>query len=401
MASVCIYFQLHKPYRLRRYSVFDTDRAYFDRDRDAQLIQQTAESGYLPATKLLLEMVRQNEGQFRFAYSITGTAIEHFKNYCPEMIGLLEKLAETGCVEFLGETYYHSLTFLYSRDEFKAQVDLHADLMKNLFGVTPRVFRNTELIYSNELATHIRNMGHHQGILAEGADHVLGYRSPNYLYTAPGVPEIKLLLKNYRLSDDISLRFSNERWNEWPLTADKFSRWINQINGDGYVCNLFIEYETLGYYHANETGIFEFLAALPKAVLDAGENDFKTPSQCIQSYDPIGEYDAPHLVSWADTERDLSPWLGNAMQSNALHELYKSEAAVKKTNDDALYTDWRRLTASDHFYFMSTKYFTDGIAHKYFNPYESPYDAYINFMNVLDNIRTRVVDHKQELQPSH
>ena len=400
MASVCIYFQIHKPCRLRRYSVFDTEPAYFDRDRDATLIGETAEVCYLPATKLLLEMVERHEGRFRFAYSITGTAIEHFKNHCPEMIDLLKKLAATGCVEFLGETYHHSLTFLYSRDEFKAQIDLHTELMQDLLGVTPRVFRNTELIYSNELASYIRGLGRYHGVIAEGADQILGYRSPNYLYTAPGVAEIKLLLKNYRLSNDLSLRFSNEQWNEWPLTADKFAKWINQINGDGHVCNLFTEYETIGYYHTAETGIFDFLAALPQAVFAAGDNDFKTPSQCVESYEPVGEYNAPHTVSWADTERDLSPWLGNAMQSNALHELYKLEAAIKKTGDEELLADWRRLTASDHFYFMSTKYFTDGITHKYFNPYESPYDAYINFMNVLDNLRSRTEPSVATKQPA-
>jgi len=390
MASVCIYFQVHQPPRLRRYSVFDTEPTYFDHDRDQRIINQLAQDGYLPATQRLLDMVIKHDGRFRVAFSLSGCVVEQFQQHCPRMITLLQKLAQTGHVEFLNETYHHSLTFLYSRDEFKAQLRLHAKLMQDLFGQTPRVLRNTELIYNNEMATYVRSLGQHHGIIVEGADPILGDRSPNYLYQAPGVPDIALLLKNYRLSDDIAMRFSNKKWAEYPLTVDKFARWVNQINGDGFVCNLFMEYETLGVYQTAETGIFDFFAALPDAVLNAGDNDFKTPSQCIESYKPAGEYDVPHMISWADHERDLSAWLGNAMQSNALHELYKLEAPVKATGDEPLLDDWRKLTASDHFYYMSTKYFTDDQIHKLFNPYESPYDAYINFMNILDNLRSRV-----------
>lgn len=390
MASVCIYFQVHQPYRLRRYSVFDTEPTYFDHERDAHVIGDIARDCYLPASRLLLDLIKRHKGQFRFAFSLTGTAVEQLQRYCPEVVSLLKQMAATGCVEFLGETYHHSLTFLYSRDEFDAQIHQHARLMKELFGQTPGVFRNTELIYSNELAAGIGRGGPYHGILAEGADHVLGQRSPNHIYRAPGVPPVKLLLKNHELSDDIELRFSNERWTEYPLTADKFARWIDAINGDGCVCNLFMEYEVLGVLQRAETDIFDFLDALPDRVLQIGANDFKTPSQCLEAYESLEEYDVPHTISWADPERDLSAWVGNAMQSNALHELYKLEAPIKRSRDLQLLTDWRRLTASDHFYYMSTKYFSHGDAHKSFNPYESPYDGYINFMNVLDNLHTRL-----------
>ena len=390
MASVCFYFQVHQPRRLRRYSVFDNDPTYFDDYHNEQILLKVANKCYLPATRLILDRIRRHEGRFRAAYSVTGCVIEQFRRYCPEMIDLLRQLAETGCVEFLCETSHHSLSFLYSRDEFKAQIDLHTALMQDLFGQTPQVFRNTELIYSNDLASFIGGLGRFRGILVEGADHILGYRSPNYLYRAPGEQDLRLLLKNYRLSDDIAFRFSDKGWSEWPLTAEKFTDWVHQINGDGYVCNLFLDYETFGEHQWEDTGIFQFLEALPQYVLDTGANDFKTPSECLESFDAVGDYDVPHMISWADTERDLSAWLGNAMQSNALHEMYRIESEVKETGDPELLHDWRRLQSSDHFYYMCVKYFADGDVHKYFNPYESPYDSYINFVNVLDHLRLRV-----------
>ncbi len=390
MASVCFYFQVHQPNRLRRYSVFDSDPNYFDDYHNSQILAKVASKCYLPATKLIYDLIQRHEGRFRVAYSLTGCVVEQCKRYCPEMIGLLEKLAATGCVEFLGETYYHSLTFLYSREEFREQVVLHSQLMNDLFGQTPRVFRNTELIYNNDLASFIAGMNCYRGVLAEGADHILGYRSPNYIYTPPGCPSLGLLLKNYRLSDDIAFRFSNKGWDEWPLTAEKFAKWVHQINGDGYVCNLFMDYETFGEHQWEDTGIFDFLGALPGQILATGANDFKTPSECFDAFDSVGEYDVPNMISWADTERDLSAWLGNAMQSNALHEIFKLERPIKQLHDEKILADWRKLTTSDHFYYMCTKYFADGDVHKYFNPYESPYDSYINFMNALDNVRSRI-----------
>ncbi len=389
MASVCFYFQVHQPYRLRRYSVFDTDRHYFDDHKNAEICRKVATKCYLPATRTLLDTIREHDGRFRIAFSITGVALEQFERSVPEVMDQLIALARTGCVEFLSETYHHSLSFLYSRDEFRAQVDLHREKIKSLFGQEPRVFRNTELIYNNDLAHFVSHMGY-DAILAEGADRVLGFRSPNFVYKPPHTDNIKLLLKNYRLSDDIAFRFSNRSWEQWPLTADKFATWVNQINGNGYVCNLFMDYETFGEHQWADTGIFDFLRHMPGAIMRAGNNDFLTPSQVIDAHQPVGEIDVPHMTSWADTERDLSAWLGNAMQSNALHELYKLESKLKEKSDADLLDDWRRITTSDHFYYMCTKFWSDGDVHRYFSPYESPYDSYINFMNVLDNIQSRV-----------
>ncbi|HSZ57351.1 MAG TPA: glycoside hydrolase family 57 protein [Tepidisphaeraceae bacterium] len=390
MASVCFYFQVHQPFRLRRYSVFDTDRNYFDEFKNTEICRKVAERCYLPANQVLLDAIRTHEGRFRIAYSMSGVAIEQLQLHAPEVIDSFHELNSTGCVEFLDETYYHSLAFLYSREEFRAQVEKHRRLMKKLFNQEPRVFRNTELIYNNDLAHFVSHMGY-DAILAEGADQVLGARGPNYVYRPPHAPRLKLLLKNYRLSDDIAFRFSNRAWEQWPLTAEKFAQWVNQINGNGFLCNLFMDYETFGEHQWAETGIFDFLKHLPGEIMRAShDNHFLTPSQVIDTYEPAGEIDVPHMISWADTERDLSAWLGNAMQSNALHELYKLEGALKEKGDETLLADWRKITTSDHFYYMCTKYWSDGDVHKYFSPYESPYDSYINFMNVLDNIQTRL-----------
>ncbi len=389
MASVCFYFQVHQPFRLRRFSIFDRGADYFDNPVNQELLRKVGTRCYLPANAVLAELIDRYPGQFKVAFSLSGLVIEQFQRFMPEVLESFHKLAETGAVEFLAETYYHSLAFLYSRQEFIEQTELHRQLMRRLFGQTPRVFRNTELIYNNALAAAVAELGY-RTVLCEGADHLLGYRSPTFLYHPPGLPDVKLLLKNYRLSDDIAFRFSNRNWPEYPLTADKFARWIGQVNGNGYVVNLFLDYETFGEHQWAETGIFDFLRCLPEAVFKLPDIDFKTPGECAESYETSGEYDVPHMISWADAERDLSAWLGNAMQSNALHELYRLEPLVKKRGDEALLHDWRRLQTSDHFYYMSTKHWADGDVHKYFNPYDSPYDAFINFMNVLDNLRTRL-----------
>jgi alpha-amylase len=389
MASVCFYFQLHQPMRLRRYSVFDTDSNYFDNYRNAELLRKIADRCYLPVTEMLGELVAKLDGRFRFSLSVTGLLIDQMRDSCPELIDRLAALAESGCVEFCNETYHHSLAFLYSREEFAAQVDLHAAAIKELFGQTPKVFRNTELIYNNDLAHYIDSMGRFDGVLSEGADQALEGRSPTVVYTPPHTQRLKLLLKHYRMSDDIAFRFSNRDWPEWPLTAEKYAEWVARIRGTGDVCNLFMDIETFGEHQWAETGILEFLQALPAAILKHEDMDFATLSEAMDKYKARDTFDVPHMISWADSERDLSAWLGNAMQSNALHELYKLEGPIKALGDEQLLQDWRRLTASDHFYYMCTKYYADGEVHKYFNPYESPYDGYINFMNVLDNLRTR------------
>ena len=389
MASIVFYFQVHQPYRLRRYSVFDNDPYYFDEYKNAEICRKVARKCYLPANQLILDLVRRHHGRFRVSYSITGITIDQFASYCPEVLESFRQLAQTGCVDFLAETFYHSLAFLYSRDEFREQVAAHRAKMNEVFGRQPTVFRNTELIYNNDLAHYVETQGY-KGILGEGADHVLGYRSPNFAYRPHGADHIRLLLKNYRLSDDIAFRFSNRQWNEWPLTAEKFTGWVNQVNGNGHIVNLFMDYETLGEHQWEDTGIFNFMQKLPELVLQHPDNNFLTVSEAVDTYPPSGSIDVPHMVSWADVERDLSAWLGNAMQSNALQEVYRLEKRIKDKGDPQLIHDWRRLQTSDHFYYMCTKWFADGDVHKYFNPYESPYDSYINFMNVLDNLRWRL-----------
>jgi len=389
MPSVCFYFQVHQPVRLRHYTVFDKNDKYFDDNKNGSICRKVANKCYLPANRLLLDLIRRFDGRFRIAYSVTGLLLEQLERYSPEVLSTFDALAETGCVEFLAETYYHSLSFLYSRNEFAEQINKHVEAINYFFGQRPRIFRNTELIYNNDLAGLIESMGRFDAIITEGADHILGYRSPNFVYQPKGCNHLKLLLKNYSLSDDIAFRFSNRDWPQWPLTADKFARWVSNVNGNGNVVNLFMDYETFGEHQWEDTGIFDFMRHLPEEVLRHPDNDFKTPSEVVQSYGSADTVDVPHIISWADTERDLSAWLGNAMQSNAIHELYRIEKKIKDTKDENIIGDWRKLQTSDHFYYMCTKYFADGDVHKYFNPYDSPYDSYINFMNVLDHLHKR------------
>ncbi|MEJ2701093.1 MAG: glycoside hydrolase family 57 protein [Sedimentisphaerales bacterium] len=389
MASVCFYFQVHQPYRLRHYTLFDAGTDYFDDAKNAEVCRKVARKCYLPANQLLLELIEKHQGEFRVAFGVTGTVLEQFEQYAPAVLDSFQRLADTDCVEFLSETYYHSLSFLYSQNEFIEQIDAHRQKIQDLFGQTPRVFRNTELVYSNTLAEIIEQIGGFDAVITEGADHILESRSPNFVYRPPNSTELKLLLKNYHLSDDIAFRFSNRDWSEWPLKADKFSSWVNAVNGNGHVVNLFIDYETFGEHQWQDTGVFEFMRHLPQEILRHPDNNFKTPSQVVNSYDAVDVVDVPNLISWADTERDLSAWLGNPMQQNAIAELYGLERTVKQLGDTDLLTAWRRLQVSDHFYYMCTKYFADGDVHKYFNPYDTPYDSFINFMNVLDNLKLR------------
>ncbi|KKL64413.1 hypothetical protein LCGC14_2165300 [marine sediment metagenome] len=389
MASVVLYFQVHQPFRLRRYSIFDSGTNYFDEHVNDEICRKVAAKCYLPTNAVIADLIRMHEGRFKVSYSITGMAIEQFRLYAPEVLESFQHLAGTGCVEFIAETYYHSLSFLYRRDEFVEQVRQHRQLIEEVFGQSPRVFRNTELTYNNDVAQVAEEMGF-DAVLTEGADHILGYRSPNFLYNPPNCKDLRLLLKNYRLSDDIAFRFGDRRWSQWPLTAEKFAKWVDQINGQGYVCDLFMDYETFGEHQWDDTGIFEFLRAMPGEVMAGGDNDFLTLSEAIDRYPVSGEMDVPHMISWADMERDISAWLGNSMQANALYELYSLADDVRASGDAQLIDDWRKLQTSDHFYYMCTKYFSDGDVHKYFNPYESPYDSYINYMNILDSVRSRL-----------
>lgn len=391
MPSVCMYFQVHQPQRLRHYTVFDSGSDYFDDYKNASICRKVAHKCYLPTNRLLLDLIRRWDGRFKVAFSVTGVLLEQFQQFCPEVLSTFDALARTGHVEFLAETYYHSLSFLYSREEFLEQVRTHVETIRDLFGQTPRIFRNTELIYNNDLGRTLESLGLFDAVLSEGADPILGYRSPNFVYRPKDSQHMKLLLKNYALSDDIAFRFSNRHWSQWPLTADKFAGWIHQVNGCGHTVNLFMDYETFGEHQWADTGIFDFLRHLPEEILKHPDNDFLTPSEVAARYPAMDAVDVPNLISWADMERDLSAWLGNAMQSNAIHELYRLEKKVKASRDPRILADWRKLQTSDHFYYMCTKWFSDGDVHKYFNPYDSPYESYINFMNVLDNLRRRCI----------
>ncbi|MHC5005130.1 MAG: glycoside hydrolase family 57 protein, partial [Planctomycetota bacterium] len=375
MTSVCLYFQVHQPYRLRPYSVFDQDPFYFDNDSNRAICEKVVEKCYRPATRLVLDLVERHEGRFRLAFAVSGLALDQLEQWAPDVIEKLKEVIDTGACELLAETSHHSLSFLFSPEEFSEQVSAHVDRLERTFGVRPTVFRNTELIYSNDLASHLGALGHYHGILCEGVDRLLGYRSPNYVYVPPGTrgdpahARVKLLLKNHRLSDDIAFRFSDRSWPGWPLSAETFAKWVDQINGDGFTCNLFMDYETLGEHQWAETGIFEFFESLPERILEInpGHNDFVTPSEAIERYAPVGEYDVPEPMSWADTERDVSAWLGNAMQKNAAAALYRLEPGVKAAHvagDEYILEDWRKLTASDHLYYMSTKHLADGAVHR-------------------------------------
>ncbi len=381
--------------RIKKYRIFDigNDSHYFNDSSDSKLnnkkiLDKVAHKSYLPTNALLLDLLKKFP-QFAVSFSLSGVLLEQLELYQPEVLESFQKLVNTGRVELLSETYYHSLSFLYSEQEFEAQIDLHKKKIKKLFNQNPRVFRNTELIYNNALAKKIESMGF-KGILAEGADHILQWRSPNFLYQPQGTNTMKLLLKNYKLSDDIAFRFSSKEWKEHPLTAEKFAQWISAINGNGQIVNLFMDYETFGEHQWEDTGIFNFLHALPGEILKHPDNDFVTPSQAVKRYTTMGELDIHHFISWADIERDLSAWRSNAMQYDAMGKLYSLEDAILNTKDKQLIHDWRRLQTSDHFYYMCTKWFADGDVHKYFNPYESPYDAFIAFMNVINDLKLRL-----------
>jgi len=395
MASVCFYFQVHQPWRVKRFRIFDIGHGgrYFDDHsktnlNNEKIFRKVAEKSYLPANEVMLSLLTTHP-EFRISYSLSGVLMEQMESFGPDVLDSFQRLVDTGRAELLSETYYHSLSFLYSREEFAEQVKLHRDKVRSLFGVTPKVFRNTELIFNNDLAQAVAELGY-SAVLAEGADHVLGWRSPNFLYTPKGAGGIKLLLKNYKLSDDIAFRFGERSWKEFPLTAPKFAQWVNAINGNGNVVNLFMDYETFGEHQWEDTGIFKFMESLPREILKHPDNDFVTVSEAAERYAPVAELDIPHYVSWADTERDLSAWLSNEIQHDAIGKLYALEGEVKGSGNRRLVEDWRRLTTSDHFYYMCTKWWNDGDVHKYFNPYESPYDAFISYMNVLEDLKLRL-----------
>ncbi len=397
MSSICMYFQVHQPHRLDKYSFFDmgSGKPYFSESRNREIFERVARKCYYPTNNLIENLIRRTDGKFRVSYSITGTFIEQCLKYDPGVLESFRNLFDTGCVDILDETYYHSLAFLVSPREFREQVAAHRDLIYEHFGHKPRVFRNTEAMYSNDLAKEVERMGY-DAVLAEGWDYYLGWRSPNYVYRPAGCERLKLLMRNYKLSDDVSFRFSTSGWKEYPLTADKYAYWLSR--NEGQIINLFMDYETFGEHQWESTGIFKFLEHLPIEVAKYPHLDFMTTTEVADAYAPVAEIDVPYLSSWADVDRDLTAWLGNEMQQDAFHKVKELEDAIRNSGDEELLSIWRGLQTSDHFYYMCTKWFADGDIHKYFNSYENPYDAFTNFMNVLSDFQDRIAASKNTLE---
>ncbi len=390
MKAISFNFEIHQPMRLKRYRFFDigNDHYYYDDFLNDDIITRLGQQSYLPAARTLLKMIEESKGKFRCSISISGTAIEQFEQYVPEMIDALKKLADTGAVEFLATTYAHSLASLADPDEFRQQVKVQCERIHELFGVTPKVLHNTELIYDDELAPQIVDMGF-KACLTEGAKHILGWKSPNYVYSAASAPKLKLLLKNSKLSDYIAVRFADGMWTEFPLTADKYMSWIAETPDEEQVVNICLNIETLGGMLPANTGIFQFMEALPRFAADKGV-EFLTPSQIAQKLKAVDSLSVVHPISGADEARDVSAWLGNGLQNEAFRKLYSVAERVRLCDDRRLKQDWWYLQCSDHFYYMSTKHFADGEAHSAFSPYETPFLAFTNYMNALSDFIVRV-----------
>ena len=389
MKTVNLYFQVHQPWRLKVYRFFNIgkDHNYLDDFTNRAIMQKVARQCYLPMNALLLNLIKEHKGAFKCSFSITGTAVEQFRIYAPEVLESFRALAQTGCVEFLAETYSHSLAALSSKEDFVEQVKLHSKMIKEEFGKKPVAFRNTELIYSDQIGEMVSALGF-KTILAEGAKHVLGWKSPDYVYTNAIDNRLRVLLRNYKLSDDIAFRFSNQGWDQYPLTADKFAGWVKESAGE--VVNLFMDYETFGEHQKATTGIFDFMKALPAAILAQGDMKFATVSEAAKASQPIGVLHCPHVMSWADEERDVTAWLGNELQNEAFSKLYGLKDKVKALKNADYDYVWNFMQTSDHFYYMATKWLSDGDVHAYFNPYGSSYEAFINYMNVLADFEIEV-----------
>ncbi|HLN20433.1 MAG TPA: glycoside hydrolase family 57 protein [Bacteroidales bacterium] len=389
--AICLYFQVHQPFRLKRYRFFNlgNDHYYYDDYSNEAILRKVADRCYLPANKIILDLINKHKGKFKVTFSLTGLVINQFRLYAPEVLDSFRKLAETGMVEFLAETHSHSLASLKSRPDFERQVLKHKELIREYLGVEATSFRNTELIYSDEIGKWVAEMGF-KSILTEGAKHVLGWKSPNYLYCNALNPRLKVLLRNFVLSDDIAFRFSNRSWNEWPLTADKYAAWINKMASKSELLNIFLDYETFGEHNWRESGIFDFLQHMPGAIIKKTPFRFMTPSEISEALQPVSAIGIQSPISWADEERDITAWQGNELQLSALDKLYSLAAKVDKCDDEQIRKDWEYLQASDHFYYMATKFFSDGTVHAYFNPYETPYDAFMNYMNVLSDFEIRL-----------
>jgi alpha-amylase len=391
LTAIVLYFHVHQPFRLRKYTFFDigVDDRWFDDAVNGRIVRRVAERCYLPMNALLVRQILRTDGAFRCALSITGTALDQMERWAPKALASFRALVATGCVDLVSETSHHSLAFLADQAEFRAQVASHTDRLESVFGRRPTTFRNTELLFDNDVAKTAEELGF-TAMLAEGADHVLGLRSAHRLYRPPGCRKIKVLLRDYRFSDDIAFRFTNRSWPEWPLTPDKFAGWLADAPEESSQIGIFMDYETAGEHQWRETGIFEFMENLPDAVAKSPRLAFGTPASVAKAERDVLRVDVPRPVSWADAERDLSAWLGNDMQRAAHDALYALLPEVRRRDDAALLSAWRRLSASDHVYYMSTKFASDGEVHSYFSPYSSPHDAFIAYMNVLDDFARRL-----------
>ncbi len=391
MKTVCLNFQIHQPFRYRKYRFFDigNDSYYYDDYANETILRKIADNCYLPANNILLKQIRKFKGKFKVSFSISGVALDQFRLYAPDVIESFKELANTGAVEFLSGTYANSLVSLVDEQLFAKQVKAHDDLIEQYFGQKPKVFRNSELIYSDELGDLIYRMGF-ETVLTEGAKHILGWKSPNYLYCNALNPRQKVLMRNYRLSDDLSFRFSNANWSEYPLTATKMTNWLVDLPKKEEIVNIFLNYETFGEIQKKNTGIFNFLESLPEMILKTKELTFSTPSEAAAALQPVSAVHVLHPISWADEERDLSAWLGNELQKEAFNHLYAIKERVKLCDCPQIQKDWLYLQSNDHLYYMCTKFFSDGEVHKFFNPYGNPYEAFINFMNVLSDFTLRL-----------
>jgi len=389
--AICFYFQVHQPFRLKRYRFFDLghDHYYYDDFSNESIMRKVAENCYLPANEIMLDLILKNKGKFKVTFSLTGLVINQFRLYAPEVLESFKKLADTGMVEFLAETESHSLASIKTRSEFEHQVIAHRAMVKEFLGVETKSFRNTELIYSDLIGSWVADMGF-RSMLTEGAKHVLGWKSPNFLYCNSINPRLKVLLRNFVLSDDIAFRFSNRNWAEWPLTADKYASWLNKLAPKSELINVFLDYETFGEHNHKDTGIFDFLQHMPGSILKKTPYKFMTPTEVADFLQPVSAISIPSPISWADEERDITAWHGNELQVAALDKLYDLTDKVCRCEDAAIKKDWEYLQASDHFYYMATKFFSDGAVHAYFNPYDTPYDAFMNYMNVLSDFEIRV-----------
>ena len=399
MRGICLYLHIHQPWRVRAYSIFDvgvndnyfSDPNYNSKQNNERIFRKVAAKSYLPTFDLLENNLKKHK-DFKFSLSITGVWLEQAEMWMPELIARLQRMVATGRVELVAETYYHSMSFFYDKDEFKEQVKQQVAAFKRLFNVTPKVFRNTEFSYNDEVGRTVEELGF-KACLVEGWDKILGWRSPNFVYQASGTKNLKLLLKNYRLSDDIAFRFSDKSWKDWPLTVDKYEAWLDAAGGDGETINLFMDFETFGEHQWAETGIFDFMDRLINSWLAKKDHQFLTVADRLKEK-PVGELSYPWTVTWADTERDLSAWMGNKLQDEAISTLYglrqKVLEVAKLRKDEKLLEDFRRLTTSDHAYYMCTKYWNDGDVHAYFSAYDSPYDAFMYFLNALRSLEYRL-----------